>query len=366
MGGNILYIVYFMIGLLYFTVRLSESSHPLVAIVTFIHDERDILEYWLQFHSQIVGVKNMAVIDNLSPNETLSILKKWEKRGLHVIYGFDDYLKKGPKITETFHKIFPHHNLAIPLDIDEFIVAINEKGSPVISIQAIHRQFQSLYHSKFNCFQARYIFNNCNRSPNDTMEDIQDFGWKLGSEYLQKHRKRFFRLKNLQNLDHGNHFGTFTGSCTEDVHVAYLHYHNRNMLLKVEHAIRDMIEFGHLPKDTTPANLSAHRVYRLANSSGVTGFHKIIELRKYVEFGLEGLMIACPPRNQTEHLPRIQEILASRQDELQDFVQDHAHEHSPRDTRSAGFAPSSPFSTSSSTASSKQNTKKKQSALRKA
>jgi hypothetical protein len=295
--------------------------HPAIAIITFIYDEKDILEYWLQFHSQIIGLKNIAVIDNMSPNGTISILQKWEKKGLHVIYNFPDYMQKGTKIAETFHQIFPNHDIAIPLDIDEFLVSLNNKGIPEISIRNIHRTMQELFLTKYNCFQVRYVYNNCNKFVNETIETIQHFAHNVSSAYLQKHRKRFFRLKTLKTLDHGNHFGTFTGgapSCTTNVSLAYLHYHNRDLLLKIQHAVKDVIEFGHLPKNTTVQNLDKDLVVKkLFPNKKVMGYHKIVELKNYVDNGIEGLMIGCPPRPVV--LPTIREILQLQQDQLQQF-----------------------------------------------
>ena len=92
-------------------------------------DEDDILEQWIEYHSSIVNIENIYLIDNLSVNEkTKEILNKYNKKGLNVLTK-DNYKNKGDYIYELIkenNRKFGIH-IAIPLDLDEFIAFVSYK-----------------------------------------------------------------------------------------------------------------------------------------------------------------------------------------------------------------------------------------------
>jgi hypothetical protein len=93
----------------------------MIKIYCMQKDEDDILSSWIQYHSSIVGIKNIHLIDNGSSQKSLDILNEFKSIGLNVYYK-SDYKKKGDYICDLIkenNKIIKH--IAVPLDIDEFI-----------------------------------------------------------------------------------------------------------------------------------------------------------------------------------------------------------------------------------------------------
>jgi hypothetical protein len=87
-------------------------------------NEDDILEEWILYHSYLFGLDNLYIVDNLSTQKSVDILKKYEKRGLHVTVQ-NDYSKKGEYLFELIKQTQNDCDLAIPLDIDEFVAVVD-------------------------------------------------------------------------------------------------------------------------------------------------------------------------------------------------------------------------------------------------
>lgn len=69
--------------------------------VTMTKNEGDILNYWLEYHSALFGVRNIVVLDNYSAdNTTIGLLRAWKRRGVRVAY------KQGPYDAMGDRKVF--------------------------------------------------------------------------------------------------------------------------------------------------------------------------------------------------------------------------------------------------------------------
>jgi hypothetical protein len=277
------------------------------AIVSFIHDERDILDYWIQYHSRIVGIKNIAIVDHDSPRESKRILKKWEKQGLIVVRGNFSYFEKGAITLKVYRKYFPNVQIAIPLDADEVLFGLTSVSWHMLSFRTyeeryygkfaaeyIRYQLKEFAKSEFACISILDMFNNCNTQTNDTVETINTFS-TIPPEFAYW-RKRIFKLAALQELDHGSHHGKFKGKCTVPHSLGLLHYHNRSLLLKVQRALNDLIGFGYANKTDTLDSIKGKLLHfqELTKVRSLWGVHKVHEIITYLEKGVEGLMSHCP------------------------------------------------------------------------
>jgi len=87
-------------------------------------DEEDILEEWIIYHSHLFGLENLYIIDNMSGEASIKILQKYGSKGLYW-YQQPDYSKKGDYLYELIKQTKNDCDIAIPLDIDEFIAVVN-------------------------------------------------------------------------------------------------------------------------------------------------------------------------------------------------------------------------------------------------
>jgi hypothetical protein len=300
----------FLVNLFVFLTKVQpeNGSHKdlSAAIVSFVHDERDILDYWIQYHSKIVGVQNIAIIDHNSPSESKRILEKWERRGLIVVRGNFSYFEKGPVTLNVYKEYFPHVELAVPLDADEILFGLmpiernvfNLFGSRYsrgsFSADYIRKQLVDFSSSDFTCISILDIFNNCNIDGNEQVNTTHVFS-TIPPEFAYW-RKRIWKLSALQELDHGSHHGVFHGKCTIPHTLGLLHYHNRNVRLKVQRALNDLIGFGYANKTDTLESIKkkSQHFHDLMKVSSLWGAHKVHEIIVYLEKGLESLVSPCP------------------------------------------------------------------------
>jgi hypothetical protein len=281
-----------------------------VGIVSYVYNESDILPYWLQYHTKIFGIHQVAIIDDGSPKETQIILRNWEKKGLTVIHNRDEYANKGNTTLSAFQTYFPEVDFLVPLDADELLVALDDNGVPLFSKNRILENFQKfLTKYTISNFRYRRIYVNCNRSPSETILTANTF--QLAPE---KWIKRFYRNFHLTELDHGNHHG-HGGRSNESYHLGLLHYHNRNLDLKLQRALRDLEAFHYIPA-MEGSETNNRAIATLVNQTFLQeivkvkgkGNHKATELLNYLRHGREALMEKCMENNSFT-LPYVKEMI---------------------------------------------------------
>eukprot|EP01040_Poterioochromonas_malhamensis_P002327 gene2327-2473_t len=280
-------------------IRLRGSQqinrHPRVGIVMMIHDEEDLLPYWLRYHSAIVGVENIVILDQRSKSEkTQLILRTWsQERQLKVLWDQGPYSAKGDLTYSAFQRYLSNIDIALPLDSDEFLVAYNE-SKPVFSSNLILDELRNFWENKTACWGFQQYYLSLQLSLNDSLKSVHYF---YPSEYLSHNAKKMIRWENLRALDHGSHTPTLSnGSCvTAFNHLGLLHYHFRNPLITVERALNDAQGFGYLPSNVTLETLKEYRSHldELVKRR-VDGSHKIHQLLKYLDKGLPGLLHSNP------------------------------------------------------------------------
>jgi hypothetical protein len=271
-------------------------KRPTVAIACLLKDNEDILPFWLEYHSNLVGVGNIVMLDNFSSKKsaTPKILKEWEAKGLKVEWKQGPYHLKGDLTMEAFRKHFPRHDIGIPLDIDEIITA-NTDGRPNITRAAFHQSIDQLKMYSRPCV----IFNNydhvCSYSVNDTIHSVNSV---YALTYDNANGKKMFHLPAALGLDHGNHRVHLAGGkCHSGKNLfGLIHYHSRNPKLTLEHALDDIRGFDHIGSEITVQNVHEYKEkleYMVARN--VAGKHKAQEALRYIEHGYEGLVIHCDP-----------------------------------------------------------------------
>lgn len=95
-----------------------------VKIFSMEKNEDDILEDWIIYHAYFFGLSNLYIIDNFSDESTIKILTKYQLKGLHWSQQ-PDYRKKGDYLYQLIHENENKCDIAIPIDIDEFIAMVD-------------------------------------------------------------------------------------------------------------------------------------------------------------------------------------------------------------------------------------------------
>jgi hypothetical protein len=141
--------------------------------------------------------------------------------------------------------------------------------------------------------------------------------------YLHNSKKMVSRSKLLE-LDHGNHHPTLrSGNCeSAENRLGMLHYHFRDPLLVVQHAIRDSIQFGHLPVGTSVDNVGKYR-QRLEHliSRGTIGGSKLVEILSFLVNGTstssltEAMYKLFPPTTPVTEWMSVEQVIQQAEDE---------------------------------------------------
>jgi len=221
-----------------------------------VKDECDIIKEWIIYHGSIFGFHNIHIIDNYSTDGTYEIMKTFEH--LIHIYQLPDYKKKGQYMT-TLIKINCINEIAIPMDIDEFIVLYDKENHSINTNKYdILNYFENIEISKI--YKMNYIIAITNQSEN--------INGTLYGEYndIGDSAKVFINTSLFdKTLDHGNHF-----ICNDYVKtdVCLLHFHNRNVE-QMKKKVKNNISGLGFPTDLESLKNIIH------NNPNIHGWHHI-------------------------------------------------------------------------------------------
>lgn len=196
-----------------------------VKVLTMVKNEEDIIDYWINYHGTLFGYRNLYIVDNFSDDGTYEKILKYKKIGVNISR-HNDYTKKGEIMTKMI-KRDNNYDIAIPLDIDEFIVHYDKTNN---TLNPSHTKIyieQSLDVQNNTVFKCNYV--------QSTINSNDDFGFNnalLESKYgkyedYKNLAKTFFKINGWNGeLDHGNHYSTNDYLLTD---LVLVHYHCRNL-----------------------------------------------------------------------------------------------------------------------------------------
>lgn len=199
-----------------------------IKLFTMVKSEVDIVEHWVKYHGSIFGYGNLHIIDNYSDDGTYEKLLEYAKDGVHVSRELD-YKRKGDLMTKLINdqrKVDPYE-VAIPMDIDEFIVHYDKTENTLNPAHTCRYINQLLNTSSCGVFKMNYVLSAVNSR--------DKYGYKnavlesLYGHYRDYGRlaKTFFNLKKWSGeLDHGNHYVCQDYVLTD---LVLVHYHCRNL-----------------------------------------------------------------------------------------------------------------------------------------
>ena len=249
-------------------------------------DEEDILEEWIEYHSKIVGYKNIYLIDNHSNKECINILNNYKNK--INIYTKSDYSKKGDYIAELIKE--NSCDIAIPLDLDEFIGIDNRPNGPNepnepngpnssnMNPEKIIKELNSL--PEYGRYSFLYYLTSVNSEIyyNNPIKEIKKFH-KIDNGL---NNKKFFRGDSLISLDHGNHNGVVKNLNTNDMYNTKLflyHYHFRGVNKLIEKCKNDILGLKLIK------NINDISELKQAIKKNIHGAHNIETYLKFIEQG---------------------------------------------------------------------------------
>jgi hypothetical protein len=299
----------------YISGTVANYSEPVLGIVTFQKDEEALLYYWLEYHSKIVKLQNIIILDNYSEDpKTLEILNSWVAKGLRVLFYQGPYTLKGMLTSQAFHQILPHVDVIVPLDVDEFLFAF-DGNRPVISKRKILSTLNDFWNQKnYSCLGLQQYYHNANLHGNETLVNVDHFE----NEVLPLwYAKKIGKAREVVKYDQGNHYAYFPcphgrsddcqRTCISGMgHLGLLHYHYINPEYVARRAIAVSISRSYLPAGFTLEKAFANKemIEQLANKTS-PGHHKLKELWAYISEGPKAVLKTINGTFNVAPLPEI-------------------------------------------------------------
>ena len=262
-----------------------------VKLFSMVKNEDDIVEDWINYHGKIFGYNNLHIIDNYSDDDTYNILLKYKSKGIHI-YRERDYKIKGILLTRLINneRQKEDYNLAIPLDIDEFISYYDKEKNELIPSNTksyiCSEIGKNLNNSMYKCnYVNSLITTNDNIGYNNVLRECE---YGKYTDYGNM-AKTFVNVHNWHGqLDHGNH------CCSEDYFLTDLvlvHYHTRNLEQIKKKVIANISGFGYNQNIDELNNL-------IQTNPGIEGGHHITKMIKILENNFNiGSILELPKGN---------------------------------------------------------------------
>ena len=181
-------------------------------------DEGDLLKAWRTYHSLLLGVSNLYILDNQSHDErTLTELDAAEAAGVHVIRGIAEYRKKGEVVSELICELTDDYDCFFPLDCDEFVGVIKQ--------EAFSSEKDTLIASLHAAIERPCLLR--------VKKSIWNIPFSTGGYFKDMTKIVVAGLTNVR-LDHGFHLynwstqkSTVDESLIRPCDIGYLHFRNR-------------------------------------------------------------------------------------------------------------------------------------------
>lgn len=190
-----------------------------VAAICMQKNEGGLIRSWITHHANTFGAENVFVLDNVSMDaQTLAILDWAERCGVNIIWGIEEFARKGIEVNALIDSLRGKYDWFIPLDADEFV---------------------GVYRNNRLCMQRHAIMSELQMLCPDKLVRMSNYVWSIpGSPlgYYTEARKVIVPSALHVRLDLGFHLfswepGSYGNTVNDDLfqnsNLSYTHLHNK-------------------------------------------------------------------------------------------------------------------------------------------
>jgi hypothetical protein len=197
---------------------LTSRDIPIHMFVIHKIDESSMLPFdWYIYHTNLVGTSNVHGIDHNSSDQF--VISSLREQGIDIIPFTGSFMDKSKALTQRMHQFSDHPVFLIPLDIDEYLVAIVQTDSGITfstNTTLIRSIILTLPRDGFKYKLPTYEGYFCNEGTDignkSVARRITHFAPSEMSVLCKS--KTFFYSKGFISTDQGNHFGLVEGDKT--------------------------------------------------------------------------------------------------------------------------------------------------------
>lgn len=199
-------------------------------------DEYELIEDFIIYHGELIGYKNLVIIDNGSTHPTvLDVYRRYANRiNLHYESGFEG-MKQSDYMCKYFDMYRSTCKFVLGCDTDEFIYQIN--GLNILD-------YLNSLPAEYEIFRIKqYDFSHPDPSAKDFIgyfhrqpaRNIKYFDRRhITSIENNDQSKVFFRAETFKWVWLGNHYGNSTNDTQMLVDIGYLHLHDTGKYRYIE------------------------------------------------------------------------------------------------------------------------------------
>jgi hypothetical protein len=278
----------FLSFLLLVHVVLSTVEPPNLSLILFCDGDEDILPYWMEYHSALVGSHNILVIDqSQGKGEVDVILRTWGEKGVKIekTSSIMKYKAKVAYALQLAEKTFPSNKVAFTVKPDEFLVSFGKDRRPQLGKTPFQESLIKFWQSPATCGHIEKIAFSCNKDPKeDTITTASAFQISKPSGDQRPTVYKYKAIPKVAELQ-----------CHEEVSFGLLKYLTRSPKLLLENALQDSIRAGVIKQDVKIENIKEHEMYlfNLATYESNPVRYKIAQLILYTMYGYEGISVPC-------------------------------------------------------------------------
>lgn len=187
------------------------TSEGLLDIFTFQKNEGRLLLDWGAWHGSIFGFNALHILDHQSDDpQTIVNLGILASHGAQIIKYNGKFVNKSTQLTK--HMASAQSKFIVALDIDEFILLVNNTNSFVVDKMEILNTFRYLptdgRRYRMKSVNAMYCPNDTRTSHWNEFSRLQEMTvFSKPLAHLSCRSKTFFLRRAFLGTDQGNHFG---------------------------------------------------------------------------------------------------------------------------------------------------------------
>ena len=227
------------------------KQKSLCKIVTLTKNEYDLIEDFLIYHSSIVGIENIVIVDNGSDDErVLKTYETYKAKGLTVETDSErGMMSMAQIVTDAMTRHKDECTFLMPLDTDEFIFfpRLDSTESKKATFEAILKgvdedvsvlRYSAFWGSIADSTSGDYVDYKHSR-PARSITKFHDQGWD----------KLIVRASEFVSITQGNHHAVVTGGSALKVDLGLLHFHETGAARKKERCIMSMKGYSQMDLD---------------------------------------------------------------------------------------------------------------------
>lgn len=274
-------------------IPLGHAAHGgprTLAIVLMTRNEWPLLQSWVQYHTRLVGARNVYIVDGSDSPGVLRFLAGAAEGGVTVLRTSANLNALEDLLTHVMWEIRDTADFVIKLDTDEFLALRGSAGGVEASPADFAAYLTSLPVTGGK-YKVGYVTESLPSEPCDAATSAALQSTRF-SALQPTGFKTFFLGATFQSVDLGSHFGAavhpFDAITPLATELVVVHFHSQCFELTMENNVKALVSHGYISADD-PVEVQAEKCRVIAERARqgvcVASCHKAMGHLEYLRMG---------------------------------------------------------------------------------